>query len=258
VVRFGDRSRVELRGETSVSEITEDLTAAPATGKQIQLSRGTLAADVTKQPAHRPMLLKTLHSEATILGTSFRLLVDPGEKGATKLEVQEGKVRFTRLVEKKASVDVIGGHYAVSALGLPLLSRPIAPVRTGTAEKPVLAGLTVLNAETGRPFLQFDPIEDGTVITLADLPTRALNILASTSPPTIGSVLFTWDGTPVMEGRAPYLLGGNDQRGKPLAWTPAPGDHTLTVIPYSGPPAANKREGTGTAGAGITVRLRVR
>jgi hypothetical protein len=258
VLRFGDRSRLELRGETSLSEITEDASAAAPAGKQIQMSRGTVAAEVAKQPAHRPMLLRTPHSEATVLGTSFRISVDPGEKGATRLEVQEGKVRFTRQIEKKASVEVNGGHYAVSALGIPLQSRPIPPPRTGTPEKPVLIGLLMLNAETGRPLLQFDPLEDGTVITLADLPTRALNIQAITSPGTVGSVLFNWDGSPVMEGRAPYLLGGNDQRGKPLAWTPAPGEHTLTVTPYSGPPAANKREGTGTAGAGVTVRLRVR
>jgi hypothetical protein len=258
VLRFGDRSRVELRGDTSISEISEDATPGAARGKQILLARGVLSADVTKQPAGRPLVLKTPHSEATVLGTSFRLLVDPGDKGATRLEVHEGKIHFARQIEKKASVDVSGGHYAVAAPGIALLSRPILQPRTGTPEKPALSGLAIVSADTGRPLIQFDPLEDGTVITLADLSTRALNIQASTSPATVGSVLFSWDGNPVMEGRAPYFLAGNDTRGKPMAWTPAPGEHTLTVTPYSGPPAANKREGTGAAGTAVTVRLLVR
>ncbi|HLY11324.1 MAG TPA: FecR domain-containing protein [Planctomycetota bacterium] len=258
VLRFADRTRMELRGDTSISDLTDEGAPGGPPGKQIQLVRGTLVADVAKQPAGRPLILRTPHSEAMVLGTSLRLLVDPGEKGASRLEVLEGKVRFTRQVEKKASVDVTAGRYAVAALGIPLLSRPIPQTRTGTPEKPVLAGLSIVSADSGRPLLQFDPLEDGTVITLADLSTRALNIQASTSPATVGSVLFLWDGIPVMEGRAPYLLAGNDTRGKPLAWTPTPGEHTLTVTPYSGPSAANKREGTGTVGTGLTVRLLVR
>ena len=188
----------------------------------------------------------------------MKLQVEPGEKGATRLEVHDGRVAFSRIVDRKTTIDVTGGHYAVAAPGLPLISRAVAPARMGTPERPVIASLVIVNADTGRPLLQFDPLEDGTVISLSDLPTRNLNVQASTSPATVGSVLFNWDGMPVMEGRAPYLLSGNDTRGKPLAWTPAVGDHTLTVIPYSGPPAANRREGTGTAGTGLTVHVRVR
>jgi hypothetical protein len=258
VFRYEDRTRAELRGESSISGITDEALPGGAQGKQIQLVRGTLAAVVVKQPAGHPMLLKTPHAEALVLGTSLKLMVDPGEKGATRLEVHEGKVRFTRLIEKKAFVDVAGGHTAVAAMGIPLVSRPIPQPKVGTPERPVISGLALVSAESGRPLLQFDPLEDGAVITLANLSTRALNIQASTSPATAGSVLFSWDGTPAMEGRAPYFLVGNDTRGKPLAWTPAPGEHTLTVTPYSGPPAANKREGMGTAGTGMTVRLLVR
>jgi len=258
VLRFGDRTRLELRGESSISEITEEASPGASRGKQVQLARGILAAEVSKQPAGRPLVLKTPHSEATVLGTSFRLLVEPGDKGATRLEVQEGRVHFARQIEKKAAVEVTAAHYAVAAPGIALISRAIPLPRTGTPEKPAIAGLAIVNADSGRPLLQFDPLEDGTVITLADLATRALNIQASTSPASVGSVLFSWDGMPAMEGRAPYFLAGNDPRGKPMAWTPAPGEHTLTVTPFSGPPAANKREGTGAVGAAVTVRLLVR
>jgi len=253
VLRFADRTKVELRGDSLIAEVS-----GGAPSKHIHLARGALAAEVSKQPAGHSMTFRTPHSESVSGGTSLRLQVEPGDKGATRIDVHEGRVGFTRLLEKKSTVDVTAGHYAVAAPGMPLLSRPLPPVRTGTPERPAVAALIIVNADTGRPLLQFDPLEDGAVISLAELPTRNLNIQASTSPATVGSVQFSWDGMPAMEGRAPYFLTGNDPKGKPLAWTPAPGEHTLTVLPYSGPPASNRREGTGTAGTGFTVRLRVR
>jgi hypothetical protein len=258
MVRFTDGTRLDLRGESLVSEIADASPPGGSPGKQVVLARGSVSAEVAKQPANRPMLFRTPHSEATVLGTSLRLQVDPGEKGATKLEVLEGRVRFARLIDRKGVVEVTGGHQSVAALGVPLASRPFPVLPSGTSQRPAVATVTLVNADTGRPFLQYDPLEDGTVLTLADLPTRNLNILATTSPAAVGCVVFSWDGTPVIEGRAPYFLGGNDQRGKPVAWTPMPGDHVLVVTPYSGPSAANRREGTGTAGAGVTIRLRVR
>lgn len=257
VLRFQDRTRLELRGESSVSELFETGQAESVPGKLVQVARGTVAAEVTKQPAGRPLVLRTAHAEATVLGTTLRLLVDPGEKGATRLEVQEGRVHFSRLLEKKGSTDVSAGHFAVAAPGVLLQSRPMGSPRA-QGDKPAVSSVTLLNADTGRAFLQFDPLEDGTLLTLADLPTRNLNIQVSTSPATVGCVVLTWDGTIRIEGRAPYLLGGNTPDGRPLAWTPAPGDHTLVVTPYSGPAAANRREGTGSAGSPVTIRLRVR
>jgi len=221
------------------------------------LARGQLIAEVTKQAAGRPLVIRSPHAEAQVVGTVLRMTVDPGEKGATRLEVLEGRARFTRSVDKKA-LELSGGHGAVAAAGVPFLSRPIPPVRTGTSEKPVLVSVTLVNADTGRTILQHDPLEDGTTLSLADLPTRNLNIQVLTSPPTVGCVAISWDGVIKLEGRAPYLLAGNTPEGKPLAWTPAAGDHTLVVTPYSGPAAANRREGTGSAGAALTLRLRVR
>jgi hypothetical protein len=171
--------------------------------------------------------------------------------------VIEGRVRFTRSSDRK-SLEVSTGHVAVAAAGAPLLSRPLLPARTGSPEKPALVSVTLVSADTGRPILQHDPLEDGMVITLAELPTRNLNIQVLTSPPTVGCVVLNWDGTIKIEGRAPYFLEGNTPEGKPLAWTPAAGDHTLVVTPYSGPASANRREGTGTAGSPLTIRLRVR
>jgi ferric-dicitrate binding protein FerR (iron transport regulator) len=95
-----DGTRMELDG--AVSELQE----AP---KILRLSRGTLTADVVRQA--QPMLIRTPHAEARVLGTSFKLTV---EADATRLEVTTGKVRLTRLADGKF-VDVPGGRSARSS-----------------------------------------------------------------------------------------------------------------------------------------------
>lgn len=261
VLKFvSDKTRLDLRGETLLHEVSQGekgTASAAGAGKRFLLARGMLGAEVAKQPTNQPLVIRSPHADAVVLGTVLRLTVDPADKGGTRLEVLEGRVRFTRSSDRKV-LEVTTGHVALAAAGSPFASRAIPPARVGTPEKPALVGVTLVSADTGRPILQHDPLEDGMVITLAEIPTRNLNIQAITSPPTVGCVVLTWDGTTKIEGRAPYFLEGNTPEGKPLAWTPAPGDHTLVVTPWSGPAAANRREGTGTAGSPMTIRLRVR
>jgi hypothetical protein len=156
------------------------------------------------------------------------------------------------------TVDVVGGHYAVAAAGLDLVSRPLPPARVGAPERPLVIRIQVLSADTGLPILQLDPLEDRMSIVLAELPTRNLNIRAVTSPENVGCVTFTLDAEHKLEVNAPYLLMGNTAVGKPLPWTPSAGDHVLTVTAYSGGPAANRKEGTGNAGPAQIVRFRIK
>jgi hypothetical protein len=80
-------------------------------GKRLVLAQGSLSADVRKQPADRPMTLGTPHCEVTVVGTKFRLTVEPGERGSTRLEVEEGRVRCKRFCDGK-TVEVSTGHFA--------------------------------------------------------------------------------------------------------------------------------------------------
>lgn len=250
VIRYLDGTTVEVGPDSVIRDFAE----GDGKGKTFYLAKGALTAEVKKQPADRPMILTTAQGEARVLGTTLRLKAD--EK-ATKLEVVEGKVRLTRLSDSKG-VEVVTGHYAVTAGGVDLVSRPIAAPRIGTPERPAIVKLQVVSAETGQPLLQFDPLEDRMVITLADLPTRNLNIRAVTSPETPGCVVFTYDAETKIEVNAPFLLMGNGPGGKPLSWTPLPGDHALTVTAYSGGPAPNRKEGQGTSGPPLIVRFRIK
>lgn len=88
---------------------------------------------------------------------------------------------------------------------------------------------------------------------LMGLPTRKLNIQATTDPSSIGSMVFQLSGQQTLthiENAAPYALF-KDDNGNFRGWTPAVGSYTLTATPYSGP------NGTGKAGDPVTINFTV-
>jgi hypothetical protein len=115
LVRFPDGTRLEIGPRTVLREITT------RNGKRIDVARGVMHAVVTEQPAERPMVLVTPQAEIRVLGTAFRLSVDPDDDGATHLEVEDGKVRAKRLADGKA-VDVARGTSVRVAKGTATLT----------------------------------------------------------------------------------------------------------------------------------------
>jgi hypothetical protein len=90
VIRFLDGTRIELSGEATLQE---KLTGKRASGKGLTLARGSLTADVAKQPAGTAFLFVTPHAEVQVVGT--RLSIQSGAE--TRVDVQEGQVRVTSL-----------------------------------------------------------------------------------------------------------------------------------------------------------------
>ncbi|WP_457068143.1 InlB B-repeat-containing protein [Hymenobacter sp. UYAg731] len=114
-----------------------------------------------------------------------------------------------------------------------------------------LAGFVLVNASTGT---DIQALTTGTTLNLATLPSRSLNVRATTSPATVGSVVFALSGTQTQnqtESVAPYALFGDNGAGVYNAWTPAVGSYTLTARPYTG------GGGGGTAGTALTVTFSV-
>jgi uncharacterized protein len=106
---------------------------------------------------------------------------------------------------------------------------------------PTLSSLTLVNATTE---VDIRTLTNGTVLDLATIPGKAINIRANTTPSKIGSVKFSLTGRlvrTITENVLPYALFG-DNNGNLNPWTPAVGSYTLTATPYAG---AN---GTGTTG----------
>ncbi len=124
-------------------------------------------------------------------------------------------------------------------------------------DDPEVTSLTLLDADTGRPVRGFDPLTDGAVISLATLPGRNLNVTARVAG-RVGSVEFRLNRKHFNTERGwPYTLAVGYGKDGCKPWVPLPGKYTLEVIPWSGPPAAGKRGGTGKAGGRMTVKLRV-
>src|SRR5262249_10104879 len=70
----------------------------------------------------QPMVFASSYGEATVLGTTLRLSIDPDPKEGMRLDVEEGKVRLTRKADGKM-VEVLSGHYAIAAVGSTMSSR---------------------------------------------------------------------------------------------------------------------------------------
>jgi len=125
-LRYPDGSRVELSGDSMMLRVQD----GPA-GKSALLESGMIFVDAAKQPAGKPMVITTAQAESTVLGTQFVL---SASAAMTRLDVREGRVKFTRLPQGVSSVVVTAGHYAVagangelaSKAGLSLWKAPIA------------------------------------------------------------------------------------------------------------------------------------
>jgi hypothetical protein len=134
------------------------------------------------------------------------------------------------------------------------------------APKPVpemaVVSFTLINADTDRPIEGYDPLVNGTVINLSELPTRNLNIRANVAG-TLQSVRFVLNrGKPKVENVPPYAMAGdgsgfnkltgfNPTAGDYNPWTPDVGDYFLTATPCS------KYEGRGEKGRSFRITLTV-
>jgi len=115
-LRYPDGTRVELGAETTLARVQD----GPA-GKSAQLEQGMIFVEAVKQPSGRPFAISTDHAESLVVGTQFVLQATPA---FTRLDVREGKVKFTRLPQAVSSVVVSAGHYAIAGPPGEALSKP--------------------------------------------------------------------------------------------------------------------------------------
>ena len=154
-VKYPDQTRFDLLPGSAVDRLLD------VKGKAVHLSRGTLSATVTKQPAGRPMTIRTPHAEATVLGTQLTIVVTAD---ATRLEVREGRVKLTRMSDG-AAIEVAAGHMTIAAKGAKLEARALVvsgSFQDGVSPAPAYAGTretSISGAEPNRNFGSADPIE---------------------------------------------------------------------------------------------------
>ncbi|MCB2378019.1 T9SS type A sorting domain-containing protein [Hymenobacter sp. BT635] len=144
---------------------------------------------------------------------------------------------------------MLGGPALCAApAGLP--AGAVAPISATLLADPAVVSYILVNADTDQDILT---LTDGATLNLALLPTRNLNIRATTDPAVAGSVVFELSGTQtqsITESVAPYALF-SDFQGDYFNWTPAAGSYTLTATAYS------EAGGGGTAGTPLTLSFSV-
>jgi hypothetical protein len=111
----------------------------------ITVASGILVAQVAEQAPDRPLVLVTPLAEVRVLGTQFRLSVDPASEGTTQVDVTEGKVRVKRSSDGK-SVDLVRGTLVtIAKAGGVLQPQPHAGL-LGQWKLDALAGTTALDS----------------------------------------------------------------------------------------------------------------
>lgn len=102
---FGDKTTITLLSH-STATLSDD------GRKRVHLRDGYLSADVRPQPTGRPMIIHTPTAALEVLGTRFDVDSDSSN---TRLSVNEGRVRMTRLVDGRVA-EVMAEHEVVASL----------------------------------------------------------------------------------------------------------------------------------------------
>lgn len=92
--------------------------------KRLRLREGRMSADVSPQPAGKPMIIQTRTATLTVLGTSFDVEAD---LPATSVSVREGTVRVARASDGK-EVDVPANYRVIAAADQELERKRIADI----------------------------------------------------------------------------------------------------------------------------------
>ena len=104
-LRFHDGTSLTVSGEAEVG-------FSDAGQKRLSVRRGTLTAQVQRQPAGKPLIIRTATAEVEVLGTEFSLSADTRQ---TAVSVEKGTVRMRRLADGR-TVDIAGQQTAIASL----------------------------------------------------------------------------------------------------------------------------------------------
>ncbi|MEY4185587.1 MAG: hypothetical protein RIT02_621 [Planctomycetota bacterium] len=104
-LRFDDGTRITVSGDAE-AEFAQD------SQKRLYLRRGSLTADVARQPDGQPCVIETPTARIEVIGTVFTLVADSEQ---TALNVERGAVRMQRLVDGH-EVEVLDQRQAIASL----------------------------------------------------------------------------------------------------------------------------------------------
>lgn len=130
VLRAGDRLLISAHGAAAIRlddgsriELTGDGDASLDDGARLRLARGTARVTAVQRGAGHALTIASPLAEAQVLGTRFTVTA---QAGTTRLDVAEGRVRFTRRADG-ATLEVGAGAWAIVAPGTPFAVQHAAP-----------------------------------------------------------------------------------------------------------------------------------
>lgn len=242
-------------GNYSIAAKATDNTGAVATSGTVSLTVSTTAVPnqtpTVSAGSDKTITLPT--STVTLLGTASDADGEIATYAWTKQSGPTATLSGAATASLSASGLVAGTYLfrltVTDNKGATKFDEVAVTVNAATASvQQAVTSLTLINADTDR---EIATLTNGYVINFATIGTKNLSIRANTNPSTVGSVIFRLNSKNIItESKAPYTIAG-DASTNYYAWTPALGNHTLAVTPYT---AAG---GKGTAGTALTVNFSV-
>jgi hypothetical protein len=153
---------------------------------------------------------------------------------------------------QKAFFLVVALIFLVSVVSVfsSISSKAPGQAAAATSQSIVVESLKIINADTDTVL---SDLTDGKSIDLGAIGTEHLNIQALTLPQAVGSVRFVLDtNAPRIENSAPYAYAGDSGTGDFNAFSFLPGEHTLSITPFSGSRASGIQGQTKVVNFSIT------
>jgi ferric-dicitrate binding protein FerR (iron transport regulator) len=199
-LEYKDRTRLELRGrgelEVSKSRRSEE--------RRVHVKQGQVRAEVPKESG-ASLHVDTPHAAATSKDGAFDLEV---RLEATNVSVEKGELEFEADAGEKRTVSEGQGD---------------------TTGEPRITGFNLLNAEADTIV---GPLMDGDIVSLADVGTDSISVMADVSDATVVVVFRRQDGSRQTEEVRPFVAFG-DSDGDFYDWRPEPGTYTIRATPRS-------------------------
>ncbi|MEZ4773064.1 MAG: DUF4331 family protein [Bacteroidia bacterium] len=141
-------------------------------------------------------------------------------------------------------------YSGTSGNGLPGIARTVNFTVINSALNLSVTDFTLYNAVSDQPV---GPLSDGDVVDLDQIGTNKLNIVAATTPGTVGSVVFALNGNLNFskDNTFPYSMPGDNGNGGFFQLVFSPGTYTVTATPYTG------KSGQGVQGMPKTITFTV-
>jgi FecR protein len=231
-----DHGRTRIWGAPDTTVVIASIREArDRVGTRLDLAHGNLLIEAAPQPANAPLRIRSPRSEAEVVGTvlSFTAFAD-----RDRLLVGHGVVAYSRSSGEQRTQILAGGFGDSDGARLTVGRLDFQPPAAVTTAR--VNGFSLIDDSTGKSIPGYTQLANGSVIDLAGLQGRKINISADVLWPDAdhhGHIVFHYDDAkPIAESGAPYSVLSDVPSLSPATQPERfhNGIHALVATPYSG------------------------